>query len=177
MARVKRTERSRKEHICGRGGHVIPKGDPYLSASPGYHGSTIYRCVNHPFRPSELTRSARSAPLSALEAWQDAVSAGIESHDDLESEWDALGDALTEFLEEREQALEAWENGNGQLEELMDTAQAAVDEWDSHSLEAFDEEEPEDTDSEEWQEWDERRREHLEEQVNEADSIAGGIEV
>ena len=177
MARVKRVDNSRKDHTCGHGGHVIPKGDPYFTASPGYHSKPRYRCISHPFRPSELTTSARSEPLAALEAWSDAVALGIDSHDDLRDAWEALGEALSDYLSAREEALEAWEHGNSQLEDLRDVAQEAQDEWESHDIEDFDEEAPEDEDSEDWAEWDERRAEHLTEQVDEAVAVADGIEV
>lgn len=177
MARVKRVDNSRKEHICGHGNHPIPKGDSYLTASPGFRARPKYRCLNHPFRPSELTTSLASEPLAALEAWSDAVGAGFDTHDDLETAWQELGDALQEYLDAREEALEQWEHGNSQLEELRDTAQEAVDEWESHTIETYDEDEPEDEDTEAWAEWDEERTNHLSEQVEEADGVASGITV
>lgn len=195
MARVKRVDNSRKEHVCGRGGHPIPKGDPYLTASPGYRGRPKYRCVNHPFRPSELTTSARSAPLSAIEAFEDAAAAGFDSIEDLQSAWDELGEALEEFAQEREQALEAWEHGNSQLEELQEQAQAAFEEWEGHSIEEFNDTEPEEpgdepnaetdpTAHEKWEaeveereEWEQALEDHIQEQTDEALSVAGSLDV
>lgn len=177
MARVKRTDNSRKEHTCGRG-HVIPKGDSYLSAAPGYHGRTLYRCLEHPFRPSELTTSARSAPLAAIESFTDAAGSGFDTIEDLDTAWQELGEALSEFRDEREQALEAWENGNSQLEELLDTAQNAYDEWEGHQIEEWSgDDEPEDTDSDEWHEWEEEHSNHVSEQTEEALNIASGLDV
>ena len=135
MARVHRVERSAKEHVCGRGGHVIPKGDPYLHASPGFRRRRpLIRCIQHPFRPSELTTSAASEPMAAVEAFEDAASAGFDSFADLVSAWDELKSAAEEYLQAREEALEAWEHGNSMLEELRDTAQEAYDELDGHDI-------------------------------------------
>jgi chromosome segregation ATPase len=189
MARVKRQDNSRIEHICGKGNHVIPAGDSYLMASPGFRRrKPLIRCLNHPFRPSELTTSARSAPLSAIEAFEDAAGAGFDSIEDLQSAWDELGDALQEFLDERENALEAWENGNSQLEELRDQAQAAQEEWEGHDIEEFDEDEPDRDDykdsdkgqrkyDEALAEWDQNRMDHISEQTDEALGVAGSLDV
>lgn len=189
MARVKRQDNSRIEHICGKGGHVIPKGASYYYASPGFRRrKPLIRCLDHPFRPSELTTSARSGPLSAIEAFEDAAAAGFDSMEDLEAAWDELGEALEEFAQEREQALDAWEHGNSQLEDLKDQADSAYQEWEGHQIESFDEDEPErdafkDTDKGQdkfdaaWEEWDAARMDHIQEQTDEALSVAGGLDV
>ncbi|QOC58103.1 hypothetical protein SEA_SCUMBERLAND_81 [Microbacterium phage Scumberland] len=186
MARVKQVNNSRKEHVCGRGNHPIPKGDAYLTASPGYRGRPKYRCLQHPFRPSELTTSAASEPMSAVEAFEDSASAGFDTHEDLESAWDELRSAVEEYQQMREQALEAWENGNSQFEEYVETANAALDEVEGFYLEEFSEPEPDEDDPSTWfdedefdgahQGWDERRAEHLAEQTDEALSVAGSLE-
>ena len=189
MARVKRQDNSRIEHICGKGGHVIPKGDSYLMASPGFRRrKPLIRCLNHPFRPSELTTSAASEPLSAIEAFEDAAGEGFDSIEDLQSAWDDLGTALEDYVSARDEALDAWEHGNSQLEELRDTAQEARDEWEGHDIEDFDNEEPQreefkDTDKGQgkfdaaWAEWDEARTEHIQEQTDECLDIAGSLNV
>jgi hypothetical protein len=179
MARVTRVDNSRKEHICGRGNHLIPKGDSYLTAAPGFRSKPKYRCLSHPFRPSELTTSAASEPLAAVEAFTDSAAIGFDSHEDLRDAWEELKGALEEYMQAREGALEAWENGNSQLEELRDTAQDAYDEAESFDPEDFDEDEPENGEdgepTDEWIEWDERRAEHLAEQTDEAVGIAEGL--
>ncbi|QGJ89491.1 hypothetical protein PBI_SMARTIES_88 [Microbacterium phage Smarties] len=176
MARVKRVDNSRKEHVCGRGQHVIPKGEPYLTASPGYRGKPKYRCVQHPFRPSELTTSAASEPMAAVEAFEDSANAGFDTHEDLESAWDELRSAVEEYQQMREGALEAWENGNSQFEEYVETANAAMDEVEGFTLEEFPDEEPDQTDAEAWQEWDDARATHLQDQTEEALAVAGSLE-
>lgn len=188
MARVKKVENSRKPHVCGRGGHEIPKGDPYLTASPGYRGRPKYRCVQHPFRPSELTTGAASEPLSAVESFEDAAAQGFDSIEDLQQAWDELKSAVEEYQQMREQALEAWENGNSQLEELLDTAQTALDEVEGHQIEEWtgdDEPQrgdyPDDEDGlSEWEEahavWEQEYGEHVLEQTDEALSVVGGVE-
>jgi acyl-CoA reductase-like NAD-dependent aldehyde dehydrogenase len=176
MARVTRVDNSRKEHICGRGNHPIPKGDSYYSAAPGFRSKPKFRCLDHPFRPSELTASARSGPLSAVEAFEDAARDGFNTIEDLQAAWDELGEALQEYVDEREQALEAWEHGNSQLEELRDTAQEALDEFEAHSIEDWTgDDEPEDTDSDEWGEWEDEHSQHVADQTDEALSVAGGL--
>jgi len=177
MARVKRVDNSRKEHTCGRGNHPIPKGDSYYTASPGFRAKPKYRCMEHPFRASELTTSMASEPLAAIEDFTDQVSAGFETHEDLTTAWDDLRSALEQYLEAREEALEQWENGNSQLEELRDTAQEAFDEVEGWEPETFDDDEPEDAESEQWEEWDQDRQNHLSEQASEAESIVGGLSV
>ena len=189
MARVKRQENSRIEHICGKGNHVIPKGDPYLMASPGFRRrKPLIRCVNHPFRPSELTTSARSEPLSAIEAFEDAAAAGFDSIEDLQSAWDDLGSSLEDYVSTREEALDAWEHGNSQLEDLKDQAESAYQEWEGHDIEDFDEDEPQredfkDTDKGQdkydtaWEEWDAARQDHIQEQTDEALDAAGSLDV
>jgi len=187
VARVKQVNNSRKEHVCSKTGHVIPKGDSYLMAAPGFRAKPKYRCLAHPFRPSELTTSARSAPLAAIEAFEDQASS-IETHEDLEGVWQDLVDALQEYVDEREQALEAWENGNSQLEDFLEVAQTALEEAEQHQIETFDEDEPQREDFKDtakgqdkydtaWSNWDEARLEHLSEQINEATEVAGSLEV
>jgi hypothetical protein len=191
MARVKRVENSRKPHVCGRTGHEIPKGAPYLTASPGFRARPKYRCVDHPFRPSELTTSAASEPLAAIESFEDAASAGFDSIEDLETAWQELGEALQEYVDMRDQALEAWEYGNSQLEELRDTAQAALDEWEGHSIEEYSgdipEEPGEEPDPEEepdvHETWEgmvedyEDYTQHIADQTEEALSVVGSLDV
>src|SRR5262245_44054667 len=129
MARAKLQANSRKEHVCGKGNHVIPKGDSYYYASPGFRSRTVrYRCLAHPFRPSELTTSMRSEPLSAIEDFEDQAAAGFDSIDDLRSAVETVAEAIRDYANQRQEALDQWENGNSQLEEYVETAEAAADE-------------------------------------------------
>jgi hypothetical protein len=117
--------------------------------------------------------------MAAVEEFTDTASS-VETIEDLQSAWDDLVGAVEEYQQEREGALEAWEHGNSQLEEYVETANAAVDEVNGHTITEFDEEEPDredegDVESDEWQEWDERRQEHLEDQVGEAVAVAEGL--
>lgn len=174
MARVHRVKTSRKEHICGHGNHVIPKGEGYLHASPGYRRRTpLIRCFKHPFRPSELTTSMASQPLAAVEAFEDAIDAIDPDEDgaldELEAAVEELRTEVEQYRDDRQAALDAWENGNSQLEELVETAEAAVSEVEGIVVEAWDGDEDDDDDAE-------RRREHVEEQIEEARSIAGSLE-
>lgn len=176
MARVHRIQKSNKAHTCGKG-HEIPKGDPYLWAKPGFRRRTpLVRCVKHPFRPSELMTGAASAPTAAVESFEDAVAAGFNSMEDLEAAWDELRDAVEEYHQDRETALEAWEYGNSQLEEYVETAAAALEEIEGHTFESFDDEEPSADDEDDWEEWDQARIAHTEQQADDALSIAGGLE-
>jgi hypothetical protein len=186
MARVKIVQNSRKDHQCGAG-HVIPKGEAYYTASPGFRARPRYRCMAHPFRPSMLTTSARSEPLSAVEAFEDQVNAGFDSIEDLQSAWDDLGSALEEYVQMRDEGLEAWENGNSQLEELRDQAQDAYDTWEQHDIEEFDEDEPQREDFKDspkgqdkyddaYAQWEEARQEFIAEQATEALDVAGSLD-
>ena len=175
MARVKRINNSRVPHQCGRG-HEIPKGDSYLTAAPGYHSRPLYRCLSHPFKPSELTTSLASEPMSARESFEEQVADGFDTHEDLQAAWEELGSAIEDYQSQRQEALYAWENGNSTLEELVYTADAAYDEWSSFEVEEFDQEEPDESKQKKWNRWDEARQEHLAEQAAEAKSIASGLE-
>jgi len=187
MARVHKVETSRKEHVCGRGGHVIPKGEGYYHASPGFRRrKPLIRCLQHPFRPSELTTSAASAPMAAVEAFEDAASAGFEDIGALESAWDDLKSEAESYLQDREYALEAWEHGNSQLEELRDQAQEAYDELDGHTIEDYSgDDEPDAEDADTWGDadtyegamdaWADAVQAHLDEQTDEALSVAGSV--
>lgn len=184
MARIHRVQKSNKVHQCSKG-HEIPKGEPYTWAKPGFRRRTpLIRCIQHPFRPSELMTGAASAPTAAVEAFDDACLQGFEDMDALEAAWDELRDAVQEYADERQQALDAWEHGNSQLEEYLETANAALQEIEGHTFESFDEGEPElvnfDDDQAEYeaafQEWEDARDAHVEEQVDEAQSVAGSLE-
>lgn len=172
MARVHRVPKSRKEHTCTKGGHIIPKGDPYLHASPGFRRRhPIVRCLAHPFRPSELTTSLASEPMAAVEAFEDALDAiDVDDHealDQIEAAVEELRSAVEEYRDVRQEALDQWENGNDQLQQYVDTAEEAVSGVDGFMVETAD---AEDFDTpEEW-------AEHVEAQIEEARSMSGGME-
>lgn len=171
MARVHRVDTSRKEHTCGRGGHIIPKGDGYFHSSPGYRGRRLVRCFAHPFRMSELTTSLASEPMAAVEAFEDALDA-IDPSDEsaleeLESAVEELRAEVENYQQQRQQALDAWEYGNAQLEEYVETADNAVSEVEGIVIE---EGRKDEYDTEE--EW----VEHVEAQIEEARNIAAGLE-
>lgn len=131
MARVHKVTASRKDHTCGRGGHVIPKGEPYLWAKPGFRTRTPHiRCVQHPFRPSELTTSLASEPMAAAEAALESLEevdlTSVEALDELTTILEEVRSAAEEYASTRREAADAWENGNSTLEELADTADEAV---------------------------------------------------
>lgn len=176
MARIHRVQKSNKVHQCSKG-HEIAKGQPYTWAKPGFRRRTpIIRCAAHPFRPSELMTGAASAPTAAVEAFEDAAAAGFESIEDLDAAWEDLRQAVEEYRDERQTALDAWEHGNSQLEEYLDTAERALEEAEGFTSDSFDDEEPSADDEEEWEEWDQARQAHIEEQADEALSVAGSLE-
>lgn len=171
MARVHRVPKSRKEHTCTWGNHVIPKGDPYLHASPGFRRRhPIVRCLAHPFRPSELTTSAASAPMAAAEGFEDALDAinpqDNGALDELQTALEELTSAVEEYRDERQSALDAWENGNEQLQQYVDTAEAAVSEVEGIVIDEGDREALTD---DEW-------AEHVESQIEDARAVVGGLE-
>lgn len=138
MARVHRVASSRTPHTCRRG-HVIEPPQGYAWAAPGYRGRKIIACDRHPFRPSELTTSARATVLAAQETADDALNAlGPDAtYEDLDGIRDEYLSAVQEYLADREEALNQWEHGNSQLEELRDSAQEAVDAIESHEVEEY----------------------------------------
>lgn len=186
MARVYVKKTSRVEHVCGRTGHVIPKGEGYYAAAPGFRGREIFRCLQHPFRPSELVTGLRAQPLSALESLEDAVPELEEGdYDGLTGLLEDFASEVRSYAEERQTALDAWENGNSQLEELYETAENAANEAEEiqNDVAEFDDEEPtadeyEDADEFEQahQEWEQAKADHWTETVDNAMSAAQGIE-
>jgi len=145
MARVHRVQRSNKEHTCGHSPtHVIPKGDPYLWAKPGFRTRTPkVRCVEHPFRPSELATGLNAEPMAAQEDF-DATLGTLERHDydGLAAAVDEFRDALESYRDARQEALDAWENGNSQFEEWLEEAEEALSALEDLEVEEWDEEEP-----------------------------------
>lgn len=185
MARIHSVKRSNKDHICGRGGHTIPKGEPYTWAKPGFRRRTpLIRCAAHPFRQSELMTGLASEPTAAVEAFEDAAAAGFDSIEDLESAWDELRSTVEDYVNQRQEALDAWEHGNSQLEEYVYTAQAALDEVEGFTPESFDEPDEDGWDEDDWSggpdDFDgyvaHKLQEHVEEQTEAALEIAGGLE-
>jgi chromosome segregation ATPase len=203
MARVKYIKKSQTERRC-HAGHVIPKGSSYSYAAPGYHARTIFACSEHPFKGSDLASSPYKAQaLSAIESFDTAVGSidheDSEAIDQLTTAFEDLTSEFEDILSQREEALDSWENGNSMLEELKDTAQNNVDELQNHTVEEWsgDDEalawnpeehpEPEDDESEEWDEWNTAKEDHeqalsdyashIEDQINEATEVVGGLDV
>lgn len=187
MARAHFIKTSRTEHICGHGRHVIPAGESYYWAAPGFRGAKQFRCSAHPFRESELTTSQRSEALAALEAFDDALDVlEDKDYDGLSAAAEELVSALDEYSSNRQAALDAWENGNEQLQEFADQAETAVSEANDimDAIAPFDDEEPT---REEWDDEDdyetairehqEAADSHWEEQVSAARDAAQSIEV
>jgi len=145
MARVHRVQRSNKEHTCGHSPtHVIPKGDPYLWAKPGFRTRTPkVRCVEHPFRPSELATGLNAEPMAAQEDFN-ATLGTLEAHDydGLTAAVDEFREALEAYRDARQEALDAWENGNSQFEEWLEEAEEALSALENLEVEEWDEEEP-----------------------------------
>lgn len=185
MARVHFVKRSRKVQICSKTGHEIPVGSPYRHASPGFRGRRIVRCMDHPFRPSDLTTGVRAEALVAIEAFESALEFA-ESFEELESAWEELGSELEQFTQTREDALDAWPNGNSQLEELRDQAQEAQDAVQSHYIESKSEDDLEGSEIEARMESDELERdeavreligEALDEAKSECENIVNGLDL
>lgn len=146
MARVTRVSRSNVEHTCEVGRHLIPKGDGYQWAKPGFRGRKRFRCLQHGFKPSDLATGLNATPMASQEEALEALATlDHADYDGLEAIVDTFRQALEDYVAEREQGLEAWENGNSTLEDLRDQAQETLDSFDVE-VEAFEEEEPEEFD-------------------------------
>lgn len=206
MARVHKVQKSAKEHTCGKG-HVIPKGEPYQWAKPGFRTRRpLIRCMRHPFRDSDLATGLNQEPLAAREELEDTLD-GLEKgdYDSLREAVESFQSALDDYVAAREEGLEAWENGNSALEELRDNAQAArddfepdVDEFSDEEPEEFSEPEPQEEDFEteedyeeahgrwtdaqaeqeqEWSDWDQSRDQHWEDAVEGVREAAMGLDL
>ncbi|QOP64796.1 hypothetical protein SEA_DELAGARZA_37 [Microbacterium phage DelaGarza] len=189
MARVHRVQRSNKEHTCGVGGHVIPKGEPYLWAKPGFRTRTPkVRCVNHPFRESDLATGMNQEPLAAREEFIDALDSLEEfDYDGLREAVETFQSALDDYVSVREEALDAWENGNSTLEEYRDNAQQARGDFEP-DVDEFSDEEPEGSEFEDDDDghdefeaahdaWESERQDHWDNAVEEARSAAEGLDL
>jgi chromosome segregation ATPase len=201
MARVHRVAKSAKVHVCGNGRHEIPKGSPYSWAKPGFRTRTpLIRCTAHPFRSSELTTSMASAPMAAQEAFDDVLGeidrSTVEALDELTSALEEFQSEVRDYAEQRRESADAWENGNSQLEDLAETAEQAADDLESHEVEEWDGdedarltepgEEPDDSESTEWEQWNEATEaheeavqsweDHVEAQFDAASEISAGLE-
>ena len=178
MARVNKITRSNKEHTCGHvPTHVIPKGDPYLWAKPGFRTRTPkIRCVDHPFRPSELATGLNAEPMAAQEEFDDTLGTLYRGdYDGLEAAVDAFREALEAYRDARQEALDAWENGNSQFEQYVEEAEEALGYLEDLTIDPFEEEEPEDADSEEWAEWDAQTEDHWDEQITNAEDASASV--
>lgn len=195
MARVHTVKRSNKSHVCAVGGHEIPKGDPYLWAKPGFRTRTpLVRCMNHPFRPSDLATGLNAEPMRAQEDF-DATIASLEEHDyeGLNAAVSEFRDALEAYRDVRQEALDAWENGNSQFEEWAEEAEGFVSTFESlDEASEYEEEEPtepsrDDFDTEDaydeavteyetaHADWEEARAQHWEDAVSAADDASGEV--
>ena len=175
MARVHKVTRSNKEHTCGHvPTHVIPKGDPYLWAKPGFRTRTPkIRCVDHPFRSSELATGLNAEPMAAQEEFDDTLGT-LErgDYDGLEAAVDAFREVLEAYRDARQEISDAWENGNSQY---VEEAEAALGYLEDLTIDPFEEEEPEDADSEKWAEWDAQAEGHWAEQITNAEDASASV--
>ncbi len=149
MARVHKVAKSAKVHLCGHfPTHYIDKGDPYYWAAPGFRSRTkMIRCVDHPFRESDLITGNRADIVRAREDAIDAID-GAESIADIESAMSEFESAADDYLNLRQEALDAWPNGNSQLQEYVDQAESITSEvggW-SNSFGYADDDEPDNDD-------------------------------
>lgn len=171
MARIHHIKKSTKEHTCSGHGHVIPKGDPYMWAKPGFRTRRpVCRCLKHPFRESDLITGQRAEIVRAKEDALEAID-NASSPEDVESAMQEFASAAEDYQSTRQEALDAWPNGNSTLEEFVYQAEAISSEVDGWTADEFTEpdqdefeEDPDAADYEDLDEWAEfKRAEHLDE--------------
>lgn len=142
MARVHRVNKSAKEHTCSKDGAVIPKGDPYLWAKPGFRTRRpVVRCIHHPFKESDLITGNRAEIVRAIEDARETIESA-ESISDIETAMSDLESAADDYQSLRQEALDAWPNGNSGLEEWVYQAEAIVSEVGGWSANYSDSDEP-----------------------------------
>lgn len=187
MARIHRVAKSAKEHICSFNGHTIPKGEPYTWAKPGFRTRrALCRCIDHPFRESDLIQGQRQAIVRAREAALDAI-ANATDVAEVQSAMEDFASEAEDYLSVRQEALDAWENGNSQLEEYVDQAETILDEVNSWDADEFDEPEESDETVQEqmsnegydsFEEYlDDQREEHLNEVRESASDLLDNLEM
>jgi len=186
MARVYYVKKARKpQGKCSKCGDEIKAGDPYRWFAPGYHSYKRKRCMKPSCTPrqSDLTTSTMAEVYSAQEAFEDAQSKGFADTDELRAEFETYAEAIRSYADERREGVEAWEYGNDMLEEAASAAEEYADELESFDIEDFDEDEPtedEYIDDDDYQagfeDWEQRKADHLEEQIDAAsDLVQQGI--
>ncbi|XAO35650.1 hypothetical protein SEA_FIRECASTLE_43 [Microbacterium phage FireCastle] len=184
MARIHHVKKSAKEHTCGKG-HVIPKGDPYTWAKPGFRTRRpLIRCARHPFTESDLITGQRGEIVRAKEAALEAID-GASSPEDVEAAVAEFASAAEDYQSTRQEALDAWPNGNSTLEEFVYQAEAIVSEVDGWTADDFEEPDQdsfeEDADAADYEDLEEftafKRAEHLEEVQDAARDLIEGLDM
>jgi hypothetical protein len=183
MARIHHVTKSAKEHICSFNGHTIPKGEPYTWAKPGFRTRrALNRCLQHPFRESDLIQGQRQAIVLARETATDAITDAVDV-DEVQTAMQDFASEAEDYLNTRQEALDAWENGNSQLEEFVYQAEAILDEVNSWDCDEFDEPDEADVDLaaegyDSFEEYlDDKREEHLNEVREAALDLLDGLEM
>jgi hypothetical protein len=140
MARVTTVPKCRKPQTCGKCGEVIPVGDGYRHATPGFRGRRKVRCMKPGcmFRQSDLTTSNMSGAYAAIEGLEDEIPL-VESLDDMTAAMATAAEGLREVAEMYDEASQAWgDNGHEEWDEKRDTLNDAADELENFQWEPED---------------------------------------
>lgn len=156
MARVTHVTRARGAYTCEKCGTAIPKGSPYIHATPGFRGRKKIRCTDPKcsFRTSDLCTSNMQTAYLAQEAFEDSIGECL-TLDDVKQCLQDYADGLNECAEMYEEASSNWAGGsNEEWDEKVSMLQDAASElenfdWDPEegdTVEADDEDEDEEGD-------------------------------
>ena len=130
MPKVHTVQKAQKEHKCGRCSIAILPGQPYRWALKAY-STKMFRCMEHPLRPSELTSSDKLATIyGALEGVEDDID-GLEdgsiSLGDLVESLEQAAEEIRNTGEEYEESasnMEQYFSGSSQIDEIHEKAEA-----------------------------------------------------
>lgn len=143
MARIHTSTARKEDKKCGKCGKTIAKGEKFFWSMPGFRSSwksRKVRCLDHPFKPSDLTTSLKGDALAAIEAAQEDLGGldprAVEEPDEVSSILDTARETIDEVAQAYGEAAENF-GGGGPNGEARDEMEAAAGELDV-SLDPFD---------------------------------------
>lgn len=150
MAKIVTVKKSRKEHICGGCGKVIPVGSPYQWISFNYGGTKV-RCNKCGFKPYETTSNPYFSSVGKIVYDFDKSLEDLSSLEEAETLRDETVNELESLKEEQEYNMENLPEqfqytGPGEIiQERIDALDNAIDSLDSIDFD-LEEEKSEDID-------------------------------
>lgn len=125
---------ARKEYVCDTCKRTIKPGEEYYKHSFNFSNHTMVRCIDHPFKPSDLTQSEYLKTIYQIQENNnidasefDTVEDIIEVRDEIQSELESLRDETQDKLDNMPDSLRDSPNGE-LLQERIDNLDNAISE-------------------------------------------------